>query len=127
MSIRIVGLHVPGLDIINYIVPNPDTFRQPFSGTSAALLHKIAVRSLKVWCHMIYTVQPGDTLNRISEATCVPVESVIYANQIEYPYRLAVAPLNIGRRMVEYAATAILAEKNQSQDSQLGLRLNAFL
>ena len=39
---------------------------------------------------MIYTVRKGDTVDLIAAATGAPVEDIIYANQIEYPYRLAV-------------------------------------
>lgn len=38
----------------------------------------------------IYVVQPGDNVDRIAALSGVPVETVIYDNQIEYPYRLAV-------------------------------------
>ncbi len=39
---------------------------------------------------MIYTVREGDTVDLIAAATGAPVEDIIYANQIAYPYRLAV-------------------------------------
>lgn len=38
----------------------------------------------------IYVVQPGDNVDRIAALSGVPVENIIYDNQIEYPYRLAV-------------------------------------
>lgn len=38
----------------------------------------------------IYVVQPGDNVDRIAALSGVPVETIIYDNQIEYPYRLAV-------------------------------------
>lgn len=38
----------------------------------------------------IYVVKPGDTVDRIAAETGIPVETLIYDNQIEYPYRLAV-------------------------------------
>lgn len=39
---------------------------------------------------MIYIVQPGDSVDYIAEVNNVPVEELIYDNQILYPYRLAV-------------------------------------
>jgi len=38
----------------------------------------------------IYVVKAGDNVDRIAAETGVPVERLIYDNQIEYPYRLAV-------------------------------------
>ncbi len=38
----------------------------------------------------IYVVQEGDNVDRIAAQTGIPVETLIYDNQIEYPYRLAV-------------------------------------
>ena len=38
----------------------------------------------------IYVVQPGDNVDRIAAESGTPVETIIYDNQIEYPYRLAV-------------------------------------
>lgn len=38
----------------------------------------------------IYVVKPGDNVDRIAAESGVPVETIIYDNQIEYPYRLAV-------------------------------------
>lgn len=38
----------------------------------------------------IYIVQPGDTVDSISASQGVPVDSILYNNQIPYPYRLAV-------------------------------------
>lgn len=38
----------------------------------------------------IYVVKPGDSVDAIAERFGVPVEAVIYNNQIEAPYRLAV-------------------------------------
>ena len=38
----------------------------------------------------IYVVQPGDTVDLIAERTDTDVTSLIYTNQLEYPYRLAV-------------------------------------
>lgn len=38
----------------------------------------------------IYVVKPGDTVDRIAAATGIPVGTLVYDNQIEYPYRLAV-------------------------------------
>lgn len=38
----------------------------------------------------IYVVKTGDTVDSIAAETGVPVETLIYDNQIEYPYRLAV-------------------------------------
>jgi len=38
----------------------------------------------------IYVVQEGDNVDRIASLTGVPVETLIFDNQIAYPYRLAV-------------------------------------
>ena len=38
----------------------------------------------------IYIVQSGDTVNSIALENGVSVDSVIYNNQIEYPYALAI-------------------------------------
>lgn len=38
----------------------------------------------------IYVVKPGDTVDSIASGENVPVELLTWANQIEYPYRLAV-------------------------------------
>ncbi len=38
----------------------------------------------------IYVVEEGDTVDRIAEKTGIPVGELIWANQLEYPYRLAV-------------------------------------
>jgi len=49
--------------------------------------------SLDSWkwsCMKIYVVQPGDTVDTIAEKNQVNVQSLIYDNQLEYPYPLAV-------------------------------------
>lgn len=38
----------------------------------------------------IYVVRPGDRVENIADAANIPVETLIYDNQIPYPYRLAV-------------------------------------
>lgn len=38
----------------------------------------------------IYVVQPGDTLTSIARSQNVPMDTILYNNQIPYPYRLAV-------------------------------------
>ncbi len=38
----------------------------------------------------IYIVRPGDTVDNIADAYGVPAQSIIYANQLPYPYPLAV-------------------------------------
>lgn len=38
----------------------------------------------------IYLVQPGDTVNSIALSQGVPADTILYNNQIPYPYRLAV-------------------------------------
>ncbi|MCI8894455.1 MAG: LysM peptidoglycan-binding domain-containing protein [Lachnospiraceae bacterium] len=38
----------------------------------------------------LYIVRPGDTVDSIARETGTPVDSLIYANQLPYPYRLAV-------------------------------------
>lgn len=38
----------------------------------------------------IYVVKEGDDVDRIAEAAGIPVEQLLWDNQIGYPYRLAV-------------------------------------
>lgn len=38
----------------------------------------------------IYIVQPGDTVSSIARSQNVPMDTILYNNQIPYPYRLAV-------------------------------------
>lgn len=38
----------------------------------------------------IYVVKPGDTIDAIAAATGTPLSSILYNNQLTYPYRLAV-------------------------------------
>ena len=38
----------------------------------------------------IYVVRQGDSVDTIAKAAGIPVETILWANQIEYPYRLAV-------------------------------------
>ena len=38
----------------------------------------------------IYIIQPGDTVDSIADAQGVPLDTILYNNQIPYPYRLAV-------------------------------------
>lgn len=38
----------------------------------------------------IYVVKEGDNVDKIASAMGIPVETLIYDNQIEYPYRLAI-------------------------------------
>lgn len=38
----------------------------------------------------IYVVREEDSVDAIAESADVPVEELLWANQIEYPYRLAV-------------------------------------
>ena len=39
---------------------------------------------------LIYVVEEGDNVDQIASSVGVPVDVLIYDNQIEYPYRLAV-------------------------------------
>lgn len=39
---------------------------------------------------MIYVVQPNDTIDSIAESYQVPVDNIIYINQLAYPYALAI-------------------------------------
>ena len=41
-------------------------------------------------CMKIYVVKQGDSVDSIAESQWIPVETLVWANQIEYPYRLAV-------------------------------------
>ena len=38
----------------------------------------------------IYVVKAGDTVDAIAASQNVPVDQLIWENQIEYPYRLAI-------------------------------------
>lgn len=38
----------------------------------------------------IYVVKQGDSVDSIADSQGIPVETLVWANQIEYPYRLAV-------------------------------------
>ena len=38
----------------------------------------------------IYVVKQADSVDSIAESQGIPVETLVWANQIEYPYRLAV-------------------------------------
>ena len=38
----------------------------------------------------IYVVNPGDTVDSVAQRYGVQTESILYANQIPYPYELAV-------------------------------------
>ena len=38
----------------------------------------------------VYVVKEGDNVDRIAETAGIPVGELLWANQIEYPYRLAV-------------------------------------
>ena len=41
-------------------------------------------------CMKIYVVKQGDSVDSIAESQGIPVETLVWAKQIEYPYRLAV-------------------------------------
>lgn len=52
----------------------------------------------------IYTVQPGDTIDTIAAAYGIPANTIIYNNQLSYPYRLAIGQallLNVGESPTE--------------------------
>ena len=38
----------------------------------------------------IYVVNPGDTVDSVAQRYGVQTESILYANQIPYPYQLAI-------------------------------------
>ena len=46
----------------------------------------------------IYVVEEGDTVDEIAAKTGRPVGELIWANQLEYPYRLAVGQSLCGGR-----------------------------
>lgn len=50
----------------------------------------------------IYIVRPGDTVDTIADAYGISAQSIIYNNQLPYPYPLAIgqALLQIGRAHV---------------------------
>ncbi len=52
----------------------------------------------------IYKVQPGDTIDTIAAAYGIPANTIIYNNQLSYPYRLAIGQallLNVGESPTE--------------------------
>ncbi len=55
-------------------------------------MHILQIRSgdWKLYSMQIYVVEPGDTVDRIAADAKIPAETLVYDNQIEYPYRLAV-------------------------------------
>lgn len=55
----------------------------------------------------IYVVKEGDTLDRIADIFSVDAEEVAYANQILYPYRLAVGQ------------ALLIPEQNQTQEKRI--------
>ena len=42
------------------------------------------------WQMQIYVVKEGDNVDRIASFMGIPVDVLLYDNQIQYPYRLAV-------------------------------------
>lgn len=54
----------------------------------------------------IYTVQPDDTVDSIAAANGVSSDSIIYINQIPYPYRLAV-----GQTLLLESASPLVSEQ----------------
>ncbi len=57
----------------------------------------------------IYTVQPDDTVDSIAAANGVSSDSIIYINQIPYPYRLAV-----GQALLLESASPLLSEQREA-------------
>ena len=57
----------------------------------------------------IYTVQPGDSIDSVSNAYGVTADSTAYINQIPYPYRLAV-----GQALLLPTSEAIVPEKRSA-------------
>lgn len=66
---------------------------------------------------MIYIVRSGDTVDTIATALSVPVSAIVYDNQIEYPYRLAVGQ-------------ALFIEQNQpdgdQDENKRGVYINGY-
>ena len=48
----------------------------------------------------IYVVKQADSVDSIAESQGIPVETLVWANQIEYPYRLAVGQAQTVDKMV---------------------------
>ena len=61
----------------------------------------------------IYLVQPGDTVNSIALSQGVPVDTILYNNQIAYPYRLAVGQ-------------ALLLTKGEPAPNQRTISVNGY-
>lgn len=55
----------------------------------------------------IYVVKPGDTVDRIADSTGTGVEQIIYDNQLEYPYELAIGQALLINNYVRSAQRAI--------------------
>lgn len=61
------------------------------TGMCIGSLHILRQRGVQKWWKMqIYVVKEGDNVDGIASQMGIPVDALIYDNQIEYPYRLAV-------------------------------------
>ena len=66
--------------------------RQQDSGDSGivVLVFDRAARNKRRAVMEIYVVRPGDSVDRIAQEFSVPAESIIWNNQLVFPYPLAV-------------------------------------
>ena len=55
----------------------------------------------------IYVVKPGDSVDSIARQLDANVQQIIFDNQLEYPYALAVGQALLINRFVRNAARAI--------------------
>lgn len=61
----------------------------------------------------IYVVNPGDTVDSIAAGNGVPVDTILYNNQLEYPYELAVGQ-------------ALLLSKGEGEQSGKTVEVNGY-
>ena len=69
---------------------------------------------------LIYTVKPGDTVDSIAAAYGIPVSTIVYQNQIPYPYRLA-----IGEALLLPTPAGIFLPALQSMQADMPTPLSA--
>ncbi|MCI8763755.1 MAG: LysM peptidoglycan-binding domain-containing protein [Lachnospiraceae bacterium] len=76
----------------------------------------------------IYVVKEGDNVDRIAASQGIPVDALIYDNQIEYPYRLAVGQaLFIGDYSGKYTGDgSCQMRENRERTSRIPLYVSGY-
>lgn len=76
----------------------------------------------------IYVVKEGDNVDRIAASLGIPVDALIYDNQIEYPYRLAVGQaLFIGDYSGKYTGDgSYQMRENRERTSRIPLYVSGY-